>query len=100
MKSKQISGCFVCILIILIILYYNFRPKKVITEGIGRDSRGGYSGMRRSRGFGRGWAGNSGYYTGGTGTYAVNPIYTNSYMEEDYPFYYYPYYLYKRLYYD
>ena len=97
MKSTQISGCFVCILIILIILYYNFRPKKVMTEG---HCRGGYSGMRRSRSFGRGWAGNSGYYIGGGCSYAVNPLYMNLYFEDyDYPFYYYPYYLYKRLYY-
>jgi len=104
MNSKQISGCFVCILIILIILYYNFRPKKVITEGhgggSGHGSRGGHSKMGRSRGFGRGWTGNSGYYNGGRGLYVVNPLYTDSYIEEeDYPFYYYPYYLYKRLYY-
>ena len=99
MKNKQFTSCLICILVILLILYYNFTPKKVISEGYGRGfsrgSRGGHSRMGRSRGWGR----NSGYYTGGRGTYAVNPLYTNSYMEEDYPFYYYPYYLYKRLYY-
>jgi hypothetical protein len=49
--------------------------------------------MGRSIGFGRGWAGNSGYYIGGGGFYAVNPLYTDSYIEEEnYPFYYYFYY--------
>ena len=116
MNSKQISGCFVCILIILIILYYNFRPKRVIIErlgsghgggfghgsrgGFGHGFRGGHSKMGSSRGFSREWVGNSGYYNGGGGLYVVNPLYTDSYIEEeDYPFYYYPYYLYKRLYY-
>ena len=76
----------------------------VMLEGMGKSGSSSHSGIRssgRGKSLGKWWTGHSRYIGGsGGGSYALNPLYMNSYVEdEDYPFYYYPYYLYRRLYY-